>query len=257
VGVEAARQAWKLTVRALAARGEARGTVRVEVPDAPEVVAAREKAAAPPPPPPPVPAAWAVAASAPEGAGPRLAALFRDVESLRQSIYGDDPFHVTDPCGWQDDLARWLASRRSALAAGGDAPAPETLRFLEQLATAIDEVESLRTTRDPILAGPVPEDSLRRRAWNAARREALAPYERSLDRLAEVARGGFVPELEKESWPGRLVACLTGCQRHFEARVREGGDASGKEQTEAQWPRILDAGRAARSLAAWLPPRTP
>ena len=257
VEVDAGRAAWKLTVRSLAARGDARGTIRIEVPDAPEVVAAREKAAAPPPPPPPQPDPWAVAARAPDGADAKLAALYRDVEALRASIYGEDPFHVADACGWQDDLSRWLAARRDALASSGAPPASETLRFLKQLSASIGTVESLRTSRDPILAGPVPEDPLRRRAWHAARREALAPYERDLDRLAEATRGGFVPELATESWPGRLVACLTACQRHFEARVREGNDATGREQAESQWPRILKAGAAAGSLAAWLPPAAP
>ncbi|HEX6853144.1 MAG TPA: hypothetical protein VF139_17245 [Candidatus Polarisedimenticolaceae bacterium] len=253
----AAGRQWKITLRALAARGEARGTVRIDVPDAPEVVAARERAAAPPPPPPPIPDPWAVAARPPEGAEPRLVALYRNVEGLRAAIYGDDPFHVLDACDWQNDLARWLTARRDALAGGGSPPAPETLRFLKDLAAAIDDVESLRTTRDPILGGPAPEDPLRRRAWLAARREALAPYERDLDRLAEATRGNFLPELEPESWPGRLVACLTGCQRHFEARSREGNDAAGGEQTDAQWPRILRSGEALRSLARWLPPPAP
>lgn len=253
----AAGRTWKVVLRALAARGEASGTIRIEVPDAPEVVAAREKAAAPPPPPPPVPDPWTVAARPPEGADARLAALYRDVEALRAGTYGDDPFHLIDACGWQADLVRWLAGRRDALAASGAPPAPETLRFARDLAAAIAQVESLRTTRDPILGGAVPDDPLRRRAWLAARREALAPYERDLDRLAEAARGGFLPELEPESWPGRLVACLTGCQRHFEARVREGVDAAGREQTEAQWPPILQAGRTLGSLAGWLPPAAP
>jgi hypothetical protein len=253
----ASGRGWKVMLRALAARGEARGTIRIDVPDPPEVIAAREQAAAPPPPPPPVPDPWAVAARPPDGADARLSTLYRDVESLRAAVYGDDPFHVLDPCGWQDDLVRWLAARRDALGGGGAPPGPETLRFLRDVAAAIVEVESLRTTRDPILGGPVPEDPLRRRAWLAARKEALAPYERDLDRLAEATRGGFLPELESESWPGRLVACLTGCERHFEARVREGNDAPGREQTEAQWPRILRSGAAIRSLSAWLPPTGP
>lgn len=253
----AGSRSWKVTVKALAARGEARGEIRIDVPDAPEVVAAREMAAAPPPPPPPIPDPWAIAAKAPDGATPRVAALFRDVEELRASVFGDDPFHVLDACGWQGDLVRWLAARRDLVAGGGPPPAPETLRFARDVAAAIDAVESLRTTRDPILGGPVPEDPLRRRAWLAARREALAPYERDLDRLVEATRGGFLPELESESWPGRLVACLTGCQRYYEARSREGESAPGREQTEAQWPRVRHAGRALRSLSSWLPPTAP
>ena len=98
VAVEAGRSSWRLTLRALAARGTAKGTIRVEIPDAPEVVAAREKALAPPPPPPPRPDPWAMASKAPAGAEPRISALYRDVETLRGAIYGDAPFHVAYPC---------------------------------------------------------------------------------------------------------------------------------------------------------------
>ena len=44
---------WGLEIRALAARDRAEGTLTVTIPDAPEIVAAREEAAKPPPPPPP------------------------------------------------------------------------------------------------------------------------------------------------------------------------------------------------------------
>lgn len=243
---------WSLEIRALAARDRADGSIRVSVPDPPEIVAARARAAAPPPPPPRVPDPWAVAKPAPAEAPERLARLFAGVEDLRRAVYGADPFTVRDACGWQTDLMRWLAARRDGLAAGGAPFSPESLRFVGELARAVRSVEDLRTSANPLIAGPVPKEPLRRRAWLAARRDAVRPIERDLDALSDRSRRGHVPELRGERWLPRLIACLTATERYFEARVRVApGVAEGAELAEAQWPRILATAPAFDALASW------
>jgi hypothetical protein len=244
---------WTLEIRTPAARDPADGTVKISVPDAPEVVAAREEAAKPPAPPPPVPNPWTVARIEPPDASPRLAHVFARVEKLRDAVYGNDPFVFRDGCGWQDDLVRWAARQRDGLAGGAPATAAESLRYLGKLAHAVRAVDALRTSTSALIAGPVPQAPLRRRAWLVARRDAFRPIERELDALADEARRGRVPELSAENWPPRLIACLTSCERHFEARARVAPEtAEGAEIAESQWPKILAAGAAFDALAAWL-----
>jgi hypothetical protein len=113
-----------------------------------------------------------------------------------------------------------------------------------RLGEAIRGVEMLRTSKDPVIAGPVPGDRLRRQDWLIARSEIVRPIERSLDVLTELLRGGHAPALQNEVWLPRLNACLTACERHFEERVRLGDeDAANGDLSAAQWDRILAAGR--------------
>lgn len=246
----ASGRSWKLTIRALPDRQEASGSLRIVLPDSAATVAARERAAAPPPSPRPVPNPWTVPSRPPEGASARLVSVWSAIEPLRALVYEEDPFTVRDGCGWQDELVRWLNERRDRLAEGGEAGSVETLRYLSRLADAVDTVAELTTTTNPILAGPVPDEPLRRRAWLAARKEQLQPIERELDRLAELLRDGHVPELEDRTWVPRYVACLTQCERHFEARVRAADESGATEGVDRQWPRIRAAAAAFRALSA-------
>jgi hypothetical protein len=80
---------------------------------------------------------------------PALAAVFEDVEAYRAQVIAPDGARRPDGCGWQDDLLRALAQWRDA------APRDTgTASLLEAIAGGVRAVEDLRTTRDPILAGP-------------------------------------------------------------------------------------------------------
>lgn len=251
---------WKLSIRALAARGEAKGTITIDVPDPPTIVKEREAARAPKPPPPRIPESWEVEAKAPAGAGPDLLELYRGVEDLRFELLGSHPDARSDACGWQIDLLRALAGFRERLGAGGAPPSAPTLRYLDRLALAVQRIDDLRRSTDPILAGPEPEESLRRRAWLAVRKERLSPLVEELDSLGEALRKGYVPELVGEAWASRFVACLTACERHFEERARVGSEeAANHDLAEAQWDRFLLARRALAAVARFLqgPPPAP
>jgi hypothetical protein len=244
---------WKLSVRALASRGDATGTITIDAPDAPEVVREREAAQAPPPPPPRVPEPWEVESHPSAGAPPETAALFSSVERMRSSLVGPSAGERADVCGWQVPLLRFATGLRDRLDAHGVLPPDATLRYLRDLAATIGRVEALRTSTDPILAGPVPEESLRRRAWVAVRKETLRPLVAELDALSEALRKGYVPDLAAETWPARFVGCLTACERHFEERVRLGpGEATNRDLAEAQWDRFLLAGDVLESIGRHL-----
>lgn len=244
---------WKLSIRALAARGEAKGTITIELPDPPRVVREREAAAAPKPPPPRTPDPWEVRSAPPDGSAPELVDLYRGVEGLRAALLGPEAAARPDSCGWQIDLLRAVTEIRDRLASGKPAPAPATLRYLDRLAHAVQRVEDLRGSTDPILAGPVPEESLRRRAWLAVRKERLSPLVEELDSLGEALRRGYVPELAGETWTSRFVACLTACERRFDERVRVGSEeATNQDLAEAQWDRFLLAQSALSGVARFL-----
>jgi hypothetical protein len=124
----------------------------------------------------------------------------------------------------------------------------------------VQRIDDLRRSTDPILAGPEPEESLRRRAWLAVRKERLSPLVEELDSLGEALRKGYVPELVGEAWASRFVACLTACERHFEERARVGSEeAANHDLAEAQWDRFLLARRALAAVARFLqgPPPAP
>lgn len=240
---------WKLTIKALPARGEASGRLRVTAPDSPEVVAKREAILHPPPPPPPPPPAWALRRDAPQGASLEIAHVYEAVEDFRAAILAktDGP---PDACSWQIDFLKYAEGVRDRLGATGAPPDVPTQRYLNRLSEAIHSVDHLRTSKDPIIAGPVPEDRDPRYDWLLARNEIIRPLERSLDSLTDLLRGGHAPKLEDEVWLPRLNACLTACERFFDERVRLGGEenAPNRELTFAQWERIRSAGRVLDSL---------
>jgi hypothetical protein len=257
IEVEAAPKAsgadvvWKLTVKALAARGPVEGRVTVTVPDDPVVVAAREAALRPPPPTPPPPPPWTVRADPPKDATPSVAATFRAVEAYRTSVAATTP---VDACAWQQEFLRYAAIARDRLASSSAPPDVPTLRYFARLGSAIRSVEEMRTSREPALAGPIPPDREARRDWLIARNERVRPIERRLDELNELLRRGHAPALEEERWVPRLTACLTACERFFDERVRLGGeaDASNRELAEAQWDRVLAAAGVLEAFGPYL-----
>lgn len=241
---------WRLWLRVPAGRERRQGTLILTLPDPPEVVAAREAALEPPPPPPPAPDPWTLPRTAPPGAPSAVQELFASFEPFRARVYPVGVEADPDGCGWQRPLTRWFAGILDRAASGTLELPPATSAFLEEIASAVREVEGLRTTDNPLLAGPVPEEPLRRRAWLAARRDELRGLERRLDEIAERLRGGDAPELSALDWPSRLVACLTAAERHFEERVRLGDEAVNRELADSQWPVLLAAGRALGAAAA-------
>ena len=251
-GAAGAGLVWKLTVKALAARGPVEGTVKVTVPDDPVIVAAREAAKRPPPPTPPPPPPWTVPASVPGGATPSVAETFRAVEAYRALVVG--PKVPIDAVVWQQEFLRYATSTRDRLAVSGSPPDVPTLRYFNRLAAAIRAVEELRASRDPVLAGPVPKDREARRDWLIARSEKTRPIERRLDELTELLRRGHAPALQDERWLPRLTASLTACERYFDERVRLGSDgtAPNRELAEAQWDRILASAQVFESFGPYL-----
>jgi hypothetical protein len=247
---------WRLWLRVPAGRERTLGTLTLTLPDPPETVAARKAALEPPPPPPPAPDPWTVPRSVPDAASAQIRALYASFEPLRARVYPTGTEPDPDGCGWQRPLTRWFAAILDRVESGAPSLAPATAGFLREIASAVREVESLRTTDHPLLAGPVPEDPLRRRAWLAARRDEMRGLERRLDALAERLRDGEVPELAALDWPSRFVACVTAAERHFEERVRLGEDAANREIADVQWPVILDAGRALDAASALGGPAT-
>lgn len=249
----AAGTGWKLTIKALPARGEAEGRLRITVPDAPEVVARREAELHPPPPPPPPPPAWTLPKAAPAAASPEVANVYRAVEGFRAAVRPakEGP---ADVCVWQQDLLVYLAAARDRLGESGAPPDLPTLRYFGRVAETIRRVDAMQTSKDPVLAGPVPGDRDARRAWLISRHEVVRPIERSLDELTELLRGGHAPALEEEAWLPRLTACMTACERYFDERVRLASDdaAPNGELAAAQWDRILAAGRAFESFGPFL-----
>jgi hypothetical protein len=244
---------WKLTVKALPVRGEVTGTVKVTVADSPAVVAKREAALHPPPPPPPPPPAWTLPAVPPAGATPEVARLYRSTETFRAAVLPKEP-GPDDACLWQTGFLIYAAGVRDRAGRGAVPQDAPTLRYFARLAAAIRRVETLRTSADPVLAGPVPDELLARRIWLTQRYEQVRPIERSLDELNELLRRGHAPKLEAEVWLPRLNACLTACERYFDERVRLGSGAAAPnaELAAAQWNRVKAAGGVLDSFAAFL-----
>jgi len=249
---------WTLTIRALGGRGAGSGTVTLHLPEPepPEVPHLEQQP--PPPPPPPALEPWEREQSPPSSATDQEIHLFRSVESFRQHAVGGQADSVADACRWQSDLLRYLAGWRDALVASGEIPPVSSRRYLDRVVKAIRRVEELRESEDPILAGPVPTDSMRRRAWMSLRRQKIDPLEHELDALAGMVRNGHAPELEDQTWPERLLSCLAACERYFEQRVRLGPErAINQELAATQWPPLLAAGEALEALVYLAPPDVP
>ena len=250
---------FKLTVKALPARGEASGSLRVTTPDAPDIVARREAERHPPPPPPPPPPVWTRRTSAPRGANLETAEVYDAVDAFRAAVLAATDA-AADACTWQVEFLKFAVAARDRLQSPGAAPDVPTLRYFARLAAAIRGVDQLRTSTDPVIAGPIPQNRDDRRDWLLARNEIVRPIERSLDELTELLRGGHAPGLENELWAPRFTACLTACERYYDERVRFGGEenAPNRELAAAQWDRIL---AALRVFEAWRPflkePRPP
>jgi hypothetical protein len=245
--------AWKLTIKALPARGEASGRLRVTAPDAPEVVARREALLHPPPPPPPPPPAWTLAKAAPQGASAGVDRVYAAVDGFRAAVI-DAKAGRADACTWQIEFLKYAAESRDRMGERATAPDVPTLRYFGRLADAIRSVDLLRTGTSHVIAGPIPVGREERRDWLMARNEIVRPIERSLDELTELLRGGHAPALEDEAWLPRFTACLTACERFYDERVRLGGDenAPNAELAAAQWDRVLAAGRVFESFAPFL-----
>lgn len=243
---------FKLTIRAPAGRGAASGTILVELPDPPRVIEERRKAEEPPKPPPRVREPWTLPARAPTGASPDVQRLFLFVERFRALVVSEDGGVAFDACGWRSELLQRLCTWRDEAALGRSSVSESTLRYLRRVVEAVRDVDTLRTSKESILAGPAPEDPLRRRAWLQVRAERIRPIERQLDALPEMLRGGHAPDLEKEIWTPRLLACLTACERSFDGRAlaEEGEDPVNADLARAQWSSILAAADALSSLPA-------
>jgi len=240
-----------LHVVGLPATGAGSGRVRIRLPDSPEVVAARVAASRPPPPPPPEPQPWMVGVESPIDAPPDRADVYRAIESFRGRVVDETSWSLgVDACRWQEDALRYLVGQRDRLAAGGTPPSIATRRYFRQVADAVAAVERFRHSDDPFVAGTIPEEPSRRRAWLAVREQRVRPLERELDLLMTRLEDGFVPELESETWPQRFVSCLTACQRHFDALAVGGDPGAGNARlAEAQWDPIVAASEALGALA--------
>lgn len=239
---------WTLTIRAPAGREELRGSLTITVPE-PEPPAADAPGLHPEPPPRPALPAWAVARSAPDGAPSALAELFERIEAFRARTVLPDGRYAPDGCGWQTDLLRDLASHRDDLASGAGGLGDGARALLAALARAVREVEALRSSKDPIVAGPPPELSMRQRAWIALRRQRLRPLEAELDALAERLRRGGLEGFATSPWPRRFLACLTACERYFDERAVLGEDAPNRSVAEEQWDALVAAGAALEATA--------
>lgn len=242
---------FKLLVRSLPDRGATDVTLTVTLPVRvePERAVARAEPARPTPPPDP----WLLPDVAPRGADGRVSRVFETSESLRAWIVDVAGTPRADACGWQSELLRYLATRRTALRDGGAGVDQATARFMAQVVKVVKLVEGLRTSEDPFLRGPAPADPERKKAWMAVRKRRLEPIEAELDALGSLIRRDHAPALAEETWPQRLVGCLTTCERHFEQRALPvpgtDGDANDGSLAGEQWPGILAAAGALQALA--------
>jgi hypothetical protein len=240
---------WMLSIHALPTRGASEGRLTIEVPE-PHVPDPEPTIAAAPIESPVEPLApWARPRSAPAGIPQDWDALFESTERFRRIVIDQD-VATPDSCRWQLDLLRYLAEQRDQIADNGAYPSVSTREMLKRIVAAIELVEDLRTTEDPVLRGPPPKDKRLRDTWFYFRRDRLEQIETELDDVLVLLRRGHAPELADQAWPMRLTSCLTACQRHFEQRIRLGEEsAANLELTRAQWDRVLAAGVALRNLA--------
>lgn len=240
----------KLKVSGLPASGAGNGVLRVTVPDHPAVVAARQEALKPAPPPAPEPEPWMIASISPAGTRADRDALFSAIESFRTLVVQEDDWSmVPDACRWHTGGLRYLVEQRRRIMERGELPDIATRRWFRSVAKTFAEIERLRTSDDPLLAGPAP-DRTRLYAWKELRSKRLKPLERQLDRLRLDLKEGFVPELSGEDWPMRFVSCMTACQRHFDERAIRGPGAANAVLAQREWEPIRAMSRSLEALSA-------
>ena len=184
------------------------------------------------------------------------ARLFETTEQFRALTVDGD---VRDRYEWQQAFLRFLADKRDRMGTGEPLLSVSGRKSFERIVAAVHDVRELADSRDPLLAGPAPTDSIRLRAWLRLRQTRIGPLEQRLDRLlADLAAGQ--DELADEAWVVRLISTLTACERFFEQRGRLGESrASHGQLTGEQWDRILAAAEALDSLTVLTPedPDTP
>jgi hypothetical protein len=239
---------WELHIRSLPDRGRAEGVLTITLPSPEDPVDPEEHAE--PPLPEVEPDPWALPRPAPADTPEGVAQVFDRVEDFRSWVVDEGGTPRQDACGWQSGLLRYLAERRDELGEGDPAIDEATSRYFARLARTVRRIDELRSSDDPILAGPIPENELRRRAWENVRKERIEPLEHELDALGEAVRRGYVDDLTDRRWAMRLVGCLTACERYFEQRTRLGeGRAPNGDLAQAQWDGILAAADALDALA--------
>jgi hypothetical protein len=236
---------WSVRIHALPSREPASGTITVALPE----TAAVEPASAPEhvddrPADPGTP--WREPRPLPEDVTDAEREWLLALERFRNSVVaGAHP----DRYDWQDGMLRWMATLRDERGTSPQRPDDATRRVLAEIAGAIRAVDALRTSDDPLVAGPAPSDPARRRTWLALRSERLGPVERSLDDLLTKLRRGHAPELEREAWSMRLVSALSACERPFDEVVSLGVPRSADGRiAEEQWMRLLSAAEVLEEL---------
>jgi hypothetical protein len=233
---------WTLSILGLADRDGGRGRLRIALP---RVAVPIEEPESPPP--------EDEAASLPILADARAlppswsrfateTAELRRLEAAAQQV---------DLCGWHDDLLDYFENRLERLVREGELPSEPTRVALASLVDAVDTVEDLRTSQDPLLVGPPPADSAERKRWIRTRHRAVRAIESRLDETLELFRRGHAPALDREEWPVRLISCLMACERHFEERALVGARrAPNREVADTQWSPILAVQRLLRAYVA-------
>lgn len=238
------RLPWTLTIRAARGRGPLQGSLSIRIPEPPPT-------GPPPLPEEPSPPRWEWAApkEPPDGATASVRELFDRIERFRSRTVGRNGTFAPDGCGWQAGLLRELAAFRDGIASTGTSADPQAAEFFGALAAAVRKVEALRTSEDPLLGGPAPENPSRLRAWRALRAEQLRPLETELDLLAERSRRAPLEPSPRDAWPQRFVACLTACERFFGERAVAGEEAPNRALAEEQWDAFLAAAEALEAAA--------
>lgn len=245
---------WKLTIYSVTARNGGSGQLTIRLPELePEnsgQLSATALAAAPDPDP------WMVPRLAPAGSAPDRVRIHETTERFRALTDRARKDRVSDHCRWQTGLMRFLANNRDAVTDEEVMPAASTRRILTQVAESIRLVEELRTSSDPMLAGPPPRDPGQREVWLALRRERIEALEAQIDETLEALQRGHSSVLDDYTWPVRMVTCLAACERHFEERMRVGEEqAVNRDLARMQWASLLAAADALSALADVRRPR--